>query len=148
VPEPPAAIRHVPFLDLLDVLIAEMAPGRVVFQMTVDDRHLRTLGILHGGVTATLMDTALGFAAGTTAQKGFYVVTVQLNLNYVRPAWKGEILLATGEVVHAGKQTAVSRGEIRTADGTLVAVGQGTFMYVPEPATADHNIPKLDHPPT
>jgi uncharacterized protein (TIGR00369 family) len=138
---------HVQFLNLLDIHIAKLEAGRVVFEMTVDDRHLRTLGIAHGGVTATLIDSALGFAAGTTAPPGFHVVTVQLNLNYVRPAWKGEKLIATGEVVHAGKQTAVSRGEVRSAEGALIGVGQGTFMYIPEPKTPDHMMPKLENAP-
>ena len=138
---------HVQFLNLLNIQISKLEAGKVVFQMTVDDRHLRTLGIVHGGVTATLIDTALGFAAGTTAPKGFHVVTVQLNLNYVRPAWKGETLVATGEVSHAGQQTAVSRGEVRSTEGALVGVGQGTFMYIPEPPAGNNVMPRLPVPP-
>lgn len=129
-----AARRHVPFLELLDIRPVEAERGRCVYEMTVAERHLRTRGLLHGGVTASLMDTAMGYAAGTTAPEGHYVVTVQLNLNYVRPGWEGERLLAAGEVQHAGRKTAVVRGEIRTETGELVALATGTFMYVPESA--------------
>src|SRR5262249_57706259 len=95
---------------------------------------LRTVGILHGGVTATLLDTVLGMASGTTAPEDHYVVTVQLNVNFIRPVWEGESLVATGEVIHFGRQTAVARGEVRTSGGVLAASGSGTFMYLPHPA--------------
>ena len=144
-PAPPlqhAAERHVPFLDLLGVRPVSAQRGRADFEMTVDDRHLRTLGLLHGGVTATLLDTALGYAAVTTAPEKHYVLTVQLNANYIRPAWRGETLRASGEIIHSGRQTAVARGEIRTSDGKLVATGSGTFMYVPQPADGASEIPR------
>lgn len=125
--------RRVPFLDLLKIRPLKASDGKVSFEMDIEGLHLRTLGILHGGVTATLMDTALGFAAGTLAPSAHHVVTVQLSLNYIRPGWKGERLIATGSVHHAGQQTAVSRGEIRTSEGVLVAMGTGTFMFIPRP---------------
>jgi uncharacterized protein (TIGR00369 family) len=81
------------------------------------------------------MDTALGWAAGSRAPTGLDVVTAQLNVNFIRPARPGEILIAWGEVQHAGRRTAVARGEIQTADGALVATGSATLMYVQiEPA--------------
>ena len=59
--------RHVPLLELLEIQPVETGEGKAVFEMVVDDRHLRTLGILHGGVTATLLDTAMGPLAGLLA---------------------------------------------------------------------------------
>jgi uncharacterized protein (TIGR00369 family) len=126
-------LRHVPFLQLLNVRPVGAGAGHAVFEMTVEEFHLRTLGILHGGVTATLLDTAMGYAAVTKAPPDHYVVTVQLNVNFVRPAWEAERLVASGEIEHSGKQTAVARGEIRTDDDTLVALGSATFMYLPKP---------------
>lgn len=133
-----AMTRHVPLLELLDIRPVEASQGKATFEMQVDEKHLRTLGLMHGGVTTTLLDTAMGFAAVTTAPQGFYVVTVQLNANFIRPAWESEKLIATGEVQHSGNQTAVARGEIRTSENVLVAAGTGTFLYVPQPK--DSNI--------
>ena len=128
--------RAVPFLDLIGARLLDAGDGRARFELTVAEHHLRTLGLLHGGVTATLLDTVMGAAATTRAPRTHHVVTVQLSVNYVRPAWKGERLVAAAEVQHGGRQTAVARGELRTADGQLVALGTGTFMYVPrEPQT-------------
>ena len=136
--------NRAPFMEVLGARGVRHAEGCVSFEMVVEDRHLRTLGIAHGGVTAALLDSALGFAAGTTAPQGHHVVTVQLNINYIRPAWKGEKLIATAEVRHAGQKTAVSRGEIRTSENILVASATGTFMYLPTPAGKDHVMPRHD----
>lgn len=131
-----------PFMEVLGARPTRKDKGDVAFELVVEEKHLRTLGIMHGGVTAAMLDTALGFAAGTTAPAGHHVVTVQLSLNYIRPAWLGETLIATGEVRHAGKMTAVARGELRTSEGALVGSGTGTFMYLPLPAGQAQQIPK------
>lgn len=126
--------RGVPFLDLLEIRPIEARPGRAVFEMTVAERHLRTRGMLHGGVTATLLDTAMGFAAVTVAPPGCHVVTLQMNLNYVRPARRGEKLIASGQIRHRGSKTVVTAGEIRLAgEQALVATGTATFMFIPDP---------------
>ena len=130
-----ASRRHVPFLELLDIRPVSAQKGHATFEMLIEHRHLRTLGILHGGVTATLLDTAMGYAAGTLSPKGHFVVTVQLNVNFIRPGWEGETLRVSGEVKHSGQQTAVSYGEIRNDEGTLVATGTGTFLYVRQPGS-------------
>ena len=125
--------RHVPFLELLQIGPLTAEKGKAVFEMTIDERHLRNLGILHGGVAATLLDTCMGFAAVTVAPQDHYVVTVQLNVNFIRPAWESERLLATGEIRHSGRQTAVTFGEIHTDEGTLVGSGTATFLFLPKP---------------
>jgi uncharacterized protein (TIGR00369 family) len=132
---PPAAdaveSACVPFLDLLRIRLVEAAGGRSRAELTVGAEHLRTLGIMHGGVMATLLDTSMGMAAGSVAPAGHDVVTVQLNLHFIRPAWEGETLVAVGEVRHAGRRTAVARGEVHTAAGILAGSGSATFMFLP-----------------
>ena len=117
-------------LHLLGVRPLEVGEGRSRVQLVVSDQHLRSRGIAHGGLVATLLDTALGWAAGSKAPEGLDVVTAQLNINFIRPARPGEVLIAWGEVQHAGRRTAVARGEIQTADGALIATGTATMMYV------------------
>ena len=135
--------RHVPFLELLEIQPLDAGHGWAAFELTIAQKHLRTLGLLHGGVTATLLDTALGYAAVTTSPPGHFVVTMQLNMNFIRPGWEGERLVARGDVIHSGRQTAVARGEIRTGDGVLMASATATFMYIPQPGDL---IPKSDDP--
>jgi uncharacterized protein (TIGR00369 family) len=118
------------FLDLLGIKPVERERGRGRVELVVSAPHLRTHGIAHGGVVATLLDTVMGMSAGTLAPEKFDVVTIQLNINYIRPAWLGEMLSAVGEVRHSGRRTAVARGEVLTAGGLLVASGTATFMFV------------------
>lgn len=123
-----------PFLEGLHAEPVSSEKGRATWRLIVAKQHLRTHGILHGGVVATLLDTAMGRAVSTLCRDDQSAVTAQLNVNFLRPAWCGETLTITGEVQHSGRQTAVARGEIRTTAGVLVATGTGTFMFVARPA--------------
>ena len=125
--------QHVPFLELLGIRLVQATADGAELEMIVDERHLRTLGLLHGGVTATLLDTAMGLAAMRRAPQSQHAVTMQLNVNYIRPAWKGERLVATSLLTHVGRQTSVARGEVRTGNAELVAQGTATFLFVPRP---------------
>lgn len=122
-----------PFLESLRAEPLSSEKGLATWRLTVEEQHLRTHGILHGGVVATLLDTAMGRAVSTLCREDQCAVTAQLNVNFLRPSWSGETLTVTGEVQHSGRQTAVARGEIRTATGVLVATGSGTFMFVARP---------------
>jgi uncharacterized protein (TIGR00369 family) len=102
--------------------------GRLVLE--VGDGHLRSLGIVHGGVVATLLDSVMGMSAGRSAPADHYVVTAQLNVHFIRPGWNGETLIATSKVRHSGRKTAVAEGEIKSSSGALVATGSATFVYV------------------
>lgn len=123
-----------PFLNALGAEPLSSENGRAIWKLVVTEQHLRTHGILHGGVVATLLDTAMGRAVTTLCRVDQSAVTAQLNVNFLRPAWKGETLTITGEVLHCGSLTAVTRGEIRTSADVLLATGSGTFMFVARPA--------------
>ena len=58
-------------------------------------------------------------------------MTAQLNVHFIRPACEGETLVASAEVRHAGRKTAVAQGEVRTEAGALVATASATFVYLP-----------------
>lgn len=114
------------FLERLGVRLGD--EGRLVLE--VGPGHLRTLGIVHGGVVATLLDSVMGMAAARSAPVDHYVVTAQLNVHFIRPAWEGETLIASSRVRHNGRKTAVAEGEIRTGSDALVATASATFVYV------------------
>lgn len=103
--------------------------GRIT--LTVGPAHLRSLGIAHGGMLATLLDSVMGLDATQGAPADHYAVTIQLNVNYIRPGFLGETLIATSTMSHRGRSTAVARGELRTESGALVATGSATFAFVP-----------------
>lgn len=123
--------RRGPFMEMLGVHVVSAGGGEARVEVVVGPKHLRAMAMMHGGMTATLLDTAMGMAAHSLAAEGHYSVTIQLDVKYTKPALPGEKLTATGEVQHAGKRTAVTRGEIRSASGALIATGTATMMYVP-----------------
>ena len=125
-PEPDDPTRP-SFLERLGV--TRTPDGRLVLE--VRDGHLRTLGIAHGGVIATLLDSVMGMEAGQASPPDHYVVTAQLNVHYIRPAFDGETLIASSRLRHNGRKTAVAQGEIVTAAGDLVATASATFVHVP-----------------
>ncbi len=106
--------------------------------------HLRSLGIAHGGFIATLLDSVMGRDAGKLAPHDHYVVTAQLNVNFIRPGWEGETLLASAQIRHRGRKTAVAQGEVKTKAGALVATGSATFLYVEHTDATRSNPDRLD----
>jgi acyl-CoA thioesterase len=139
--------RISPFLDSLGVTLISRETGQAVLQLRVDELHLRTRGIAHGGVIASLLDTAMGIAVATKLPESCLTVTAQLNVNFIRPAWKGENLQILGTVRHSGQTTAVAQGEIQTESGVLVATSSGTFAFLKDPDPAsEHLVQTVDMP--
>lgn len=117
-----------PLLQHLGIELAEAAAGRAVFRIDVDRRHLNRQGSLQGGVAATLLDAACGYAglAGADGRVRGNAVTVMLNVSYLRRAASGR-LLATGTVTRAGRSMYFAAGELATESGELIATAQGAF---------------------
>lgn len=130
------SLTDAPLLETLAMTVHPSTEGTCQITITVDQRHLRSLNMLHGGVTATLLDTALGFAVMSTAGDDQHSVTTQLNIHYIRAAMLGDELRATGEIVRRGGRTAVARGEVRGRDNTLIAIATGSFQFLPKATTS------------
>ncbi|WP_347343214.1 PaaI family thioesterase [Neobacillus novalis] len=87
------------------------------------------LNIVHGGITATVLDTAMGSLANSLLPEGFGAVTNQLNIHYIAPGI-GESLRCKAEVVHQGSKTLVISGEAFRSDGKKIAYATGTFFII------------------
>ena len=119
-----------PFLAMLGAELVDRGDGSATLALNVSEMHLRTRGIAHGGVIATLLDTAMGVAVSTQTPEGCFAVTCQLNVHFIRPGWNGERLLISAEVSHSGATTSVARADMTTGDGVRVAMASGTFSFV------------------
>jgi uncharacterized protein (TIGR00369 family) len=115
-------------LQHLGIELAEVAAGHAVFRIELDRRHLNRQGSLQGGVAATLLDAACGYAglAGADGQVQGNAVTVMLNIAYLRKVSSGR-LHATGTVTRSGRSVYFAVGELVTETGELVATAQGAF---------------------
>lgn len=135
-----------PFLHWIGMEPLEVGDGTGSLRIVLQESHLRIGSIMHGGVAAALLDSALGLSAATKAPKQHDVVTVQFNINFIKAARAGDELIATGEVVHAGRRTCVARADVRTRAGQLVAAGTGTLLYVPMPSEDAELLEALGQP--
>lgn len=87
------------------------------------------LNIAHGGVTATVLDTAMGTLANYILPEGLGAVTNQLNIHYIAPG-TGEAIRCKAQVVHQGSKTMVISGEAYRSDGKKIAYATGTFFII------------------
>jgi uncharacterized protein (TIGR00369 family) len=114
---------------LMNMRLVEVEEGRAVFAVEPDERHYNGLGIAHGGLAATLLDSALGCAINTVMTAGRVFTTLEMKINYVRPMRRetGEVR-CEAEVLHAGSRVATAEGRIVDAAGKLYAHGTATCM--------------------
>ena len=114
---------------LMNMRLVEVEEGRAVFAVEPDERHYNGLGIAHGGLAATLLDSALGCAINTVMQAGRVFTTLEMKINYVRPMRRetGEVR-CEARVLHAGGRVATAEGRIVDAAGKLYAHGTATCM--------------------
>ena len=117
-----------PYQLLLGYDIAEWEEGRCLVTMPMRDVHTNRHGLPHGGVYATLLDTAMGFAGSYSApgEDKRFALTLSLTTNFLsRP--KGQLLKAEARVTGGGRNTFFCEGSVVDETGELIASGIGTF---------------------
>ena len=115
--------------ELMGFRIVEVSEGHAVIVITPEERHYNGLGIAHGGLAATLLDSALGVAINTMMPPGKVFTTVEMKVNYVRPirAESGEVR-CVANVIHVGGRVATAEGRVIDQAGKLYAHGTATCM--------------------
>jgi uncharacterized protein (TIGR00369 family) len=131
VPPPPIAVT-------LDFTLAEVEEGRAVFACEPGEHHYNPIGVVHGGLVSTLIDSTTGCAVHTTLPKGMAYTTVNLSVDMLRPVTSTTgTIRAVGTVVHRGSRIAIATGEvIADKDGKVYARGQSTCLIFPVDAAA------------
>ena len=105
----------------------DMKDGNLEVSIPITPVTHNSLEIVHGGVTATLVDTAMGTLANMMLPDGYGAVTTNLNVHYLAPG-VGERLTAHATVVHQGSKTIVVDGRVVNSDGKTVAHSTGSFF--------------------
>ena len=119
-----------PIAELLGFEPVEAEEGRVVFAAVPDQTHYNPIGTVHGGLAATLLDSAMGCAVHSTLAAGVGYTTLELKVNFTRPiTTETGRILCEGTVVHRGGRVATAEGRVfAEADGTLLAHGTTTCL--------------------
>ncbi|HEY1450789.1 MAG TPA: PaaI family thioesterase [Solirubrobacteraceae bacterium] len=114
-----------PIARLLDFQLVEVDEGRAVFAVEPAEWMYNPIGMVHGGIAATILDSCMGCAVHTTLPVGVGYTTTDVQVRYIR-AMGGATgrVIAEGHVVHAGRRTATAEGRVfAEADETLIAHG-------------------------
>jgi uncharacterized protein (TIGR00369 family) len=118
-----------PAAALLGIDLHTVERGRVVFEIVADELHENPMGTMHGGIVATLVDSAMGCAVLSMLPAGTSYTTLELKTNYVRPIVQttGRVR-AEGRVVHLGGRVATTEAQVVDDAGTLYAHATSTCL--------------------
>lgn len=117
--------------------LAEAEEGRVVFKGMPDDDHLNPVGTIHGGWTATVMDSALACCVQSMLKQGEAMATTEFKLNLIRPITTetGEVV-CEAKIVSRGRTIGVSEARLVDGRGRILAFGTETCSIFPAPGAA------------
>jgi len=93
----------------------------------VEPRHLNINSVVHGGVYATILDTAMGAAVLSVLGAGETAATTSLYVEFLRAAREGDTLTARGEVLRRGRHLAFAEGNLFGEDGRRLSQARGTW---------------------
>lgn len=114
--------------------IAEAADGRVVVTATPNDAQLNPAGTVHGGLAATLLDTAMGLAIHSTLERGSGSTTLEFKISLLRPITpQTGPIKAEATVVSRGRRIGTAEGRVTDRQGRLLATGTTTCLIFQHP---------------
>ena len=113
------------FFETMDIYFSALGDGTSELEIPVTPMHYNSAGIVHGGVYAGLLDSAMGMAMMTKNKVG---VTTSLNIQYLKGAGKGDVLKVEATVTHNGRKMLYCEGKVWNQKGALLATGQGAFL--------------------
>ena len=119
---PPPPIAQLIGFDLVSVKSSE-----AVVEFHATEAHANPMGTLHGGVLCDIADAAMGIAYSSNLAEGESFTTLELNINFLKPVWKGR-LLAVGRVVKQCRTVGLVECDITDEKGNLVARATSTCM--------------------
>ena len=121
------AFERVPFAHLLGVELGEMRRGEATLHLEVRDELRQNNGVVHGGVLASLVDTAAAFAILTLLEKDQTSTTVDLTIHYLRPLIQGRAT-ARARVVRAGRRIMVITIDVLDEAEQVAATALTSFI--------------------
>ena len=109
--------------------VTEAVRGRVVVTAKPNDTHLNPFGTVHGGLTATLLDSCMGLAVLSSLEKGVSQTTLEFKISLMRPITPEiGLIKAEGIVLSCGRRIGTAEGRVTDCQGRLLAHGTTTCM--------------------
>lgn len=123
------SLHALPFAKLMGMRLVDLSLDVAVIKIEMRDDLRQPAGVLHGGVTATLIDTAMAFAVITRLAPGESTSTVDLTVHYLRPHFEGTFT-CTAKVVRAGKRIFTVSADVVNETGKLIATAISTYTKI------------------
>ncbi|MGL4630753.1 MAG: PaaI family thioesterase [Leadbetterella sp.] len=120
-------ISQSPFGKLLNPTLLAVSEGKLKVSFVVREEFTNPIGTLHGGVTAGLMDELFGITTFTLQREGFYM-SINIQVDFLRPGVKGETLIAETEIIKDGRNTAHAECKIYNSQNKLIAKGSSNLI--------------------
>ena len=125
------ALSTVPFAKLLGIKLDSIEPGKATLSLQIRDDFKQNAGVVHGGVTAALIDSATAFAILPLLGPDERTTTVDLTISYLRPLTSGS-MVATATVLRAGGRLVTLSAELVDETGNLAATALSTYVKLPK----------------
>lgn len=122
-------LNNLPFAKLMGMRLTDIRPNEAVVEIKMRDDLRQPSGVLHGGVTATLIDTAMAFAVRTYLTDTEPTATIDLTVHYLRPHIEGRAI-CTARVVRPGKRIFTVSADVHNEEGKLIATGLSTYTRI------------------
>ena len=120
----------VPFLDEIGIELVSMGNGEAEISLLLEERHLNSWHVAHGGVIMTMLDVAMSMAGRSLDPQARAGVTVEMKTSFMQPSGEsGGRITATGRVLHQSKTLLFCEAEVRAVSG-FAAKALGTFKYL------------------
>ncbi len=123
------SLHNLPFAKLMGMRLVDLRVDSAVIEIAMRDDLRQPAGVLHGGVTATLIDTAMAFAVITRLAEGERASTVDLTVHYLRPHTDGTFT-CTAKIVRAGKRIFTVSADVLNAEGKQIATAVSTYTKI------------------
>jgi uncharacterized protein (TIGR00369 family) len=121
-----------PIASLFGFELAEISEGKAVFEVVPDDSHYNPIGVVHGGLALTLLDSAAGCAVQSTLPAGLAYTSLETKVNFLRAITSDTgRLRAHGWVTKPGKRAAFAEADLRGSDGAVYATASSTCLVFP-----------------
>ena len=120
-----------PISALMGMIAVSVEVGTVVFSCTPDESAYNPIGLVHGGLVCTLLDSVVGCAVHSTLPAGTGYTSLEIKVSYLRPIHSHTgPLTAHGWVTRAGRRAAFAEGDVRDADGKVLATATSTCLVM------------------
>ena len=118
-----------PILSTVGFELDEVAEGRVVFALEPGEHHYNPIGSVHGGVYATVLDSATGCAVHSVLPAGVGYTSLDLNVKFLRGMTTGTgRVTCEGRVVQRGRRTALAEASLTDSQGRLLATATSSCL--------------------